>query len=178
MARNTIRSIRVFLALIIFALSGTVPAYADWENGINITAVDLSQNESVSGSVADEAFAEKVLSLVNAEREKKNINPLKSLDVLCKAADIRASEASVSFSHMRPDGRSCSTVFSDNGLSYIYAGENLAYGYNNPEELVNAWMNSEYHRENILSRNFIYAKLGCVKDTNGVVYCSLLFYTP
>jgi len=38
-------------------------------------------------------------------------------------------------------------------------------------------MNSKSHRENILSNNFTYAEAGFFKNSNGVIYCSLLMYT-
>jgi uncharacterized protein YkwD len=178
MAGNAARGIGAFLAVIIIVFSCTTQANAGWESGLNVAAVNSSQNESVSGDKAEKAFAERVLNLVNSEREKSKITPLGSFDALCKAADTRACESAVLFSHVRPDGRSCSSVFSDNALSYSFAGENLAYGYVSPEDIVSAWMNSKAHRENILNKNFVYAELGYFKDKNGVTYCSMLFYTP
>lgn len=178
MARNVARGIGAFLAVIIVAFSCTVQVNAGWESGLNIAAANSAQSDKVISVVAEKAFADKVLSLVNTEREKAKVKSLGSFDALFKAADARAYESSVLFSHVRPDGRSCASVFSDNGLSYCFAGENLAYGFDNPEDLVAAWMNSKAHKYNILNMNFAYAELGYYKDINGVIYCSMLFYTP
>ncbi|MBK6089414.1 CAP domain-containing protein [Ruminococcus difficilis] len=39
----------------------------------------------------------------------------------------------------------------------ITTGENIAYGYATPAQVVNGWMNSEGHRKNILSA--VYTKI-------------------
>ena len=36
------------------------------------------------------------------------------------------------------------------GISYRYAAENIAKGYQTPAAVVNGWMNSEGHRKNML----------------------------
>lgn len=178
MGRSAIRIVGTFLSVVIFVASCTSGAKAGWESGLNVTPQISAQNEKVKADDAKSVFADKVLSLVNDEREKAGLIPLVSSEALSEAADTRASEAAVLFSHIRPDGRSCATVFSDNKLVYFFAGENLAFGYNKPEELVAAWMNSKGHRQNNLNKNFVYAKIGCYTDNNGVIYCSMLFYTP
>ena len=37
-------------------------------------------------------------------------------------------------------------------ISYKTAGENIAKGQKTPAQVVNAWMNSQGHRENILNK--------------------------
>lgn len=54
-------------------------------------------------------------------------------------------------SHVRPDGSKCFTVLKDYGVTDTPTGENAAWGSVSPEEVVNAWMNSEGHRANILN---------------------------
>jgi uncharacterized protein YkwD len=44
------------------------------------------------------------------------------------------------------------------GIRFTYAGENIAMGQRTPQEVMNAWMNSTGHRQNILSPN--YTKIG------------------
>ena len=40
------------------------------------------------------------------------------------------------------------------GISYTSAGENIAMGQETPQEVMNAWMNSDGHRKNILNPDF------------------------
>ena len=55
---------------------------------------------------------------------------------------------------------------------YSAAGENIALGQRSPEQVVNAWMNSEGHRANILNARFEYIGVGYA-DNEGWVQ---LFY--
>ena len=103
-----------------------------------------------------------VLSLVNSERAKNGLGALKLDDRLCALADIRAKEITASFSHTRPDGTSCFTVFKQNGVTYRYAGENLAYGQTSAAAVMNGWMNSSGHRANILGKNFGKIGISCL----------------
>lgn len=103
-------------------------------------------------SGVSENFAQEVLDLVNAERGKERLKPLKLAKDLNHYAQIRAKEITKKFSHTRPDGRSCFTVVPKYG--YRILGENLAGGQRSPEEVVEAWMNSPGHRANIMNPNF------------------------
>jgi uncharacterized protein YkwD len=57
-----------------------------------------------------------------------NLNELTLDENLCKAAKIRSKEIVKSFSHTRPDGKSCFTVFDDLGIAASAKGENIAAG--------------------------------------------------
>lgn len=105
-----------------------------------------------------EKFATKVLELVNQEREKEGLQALVLDDKIMEAAEMRAKELTESFSHERPDGKSPFTALTEAGCAYGYAGENIAAGQKTPKKVVEAWMNSEGHRANILNANF--RKLG------------------
>lgn len=98
-------------------------------------------------------FQQEVLSLVNEERTKRGLSPLTYCYEAQKAADLRAEEIQKTFAHSRPDGRDCFTVFDDLKINRFMCGENIAYGYPTPEDVVIAWMNSEGHRANILNKN-------------------------
>lgn len=95
-----------------------------------------------------------VLKLVNEERRKVGAEPLTGFPALQDATYIRAAEMWEQYSHYRPDGTVCFTVLEEFGLRYNSAGENIAYGYTSPEGVMNGWMNSPPHRENILSTDY------------------------
>ena len=79
---------------------------------------------------------------------------------LCKAAQIRANEIVESFSHTRPNGKSCFTVLKDLSISYGTAGENIAAGNQSGEGTFLQWKedNKNYagqgHRRNMLGANY------------------------
>ena len=87
----------------------------------------------------------------------------------------RAKEIQISFAHTRPDGRSFSTALTDRGIRYYNAGENIAWGQQSPEEVMQAWMNSEGHRANILNPKFTKLGIGHTTDAAGRQYWSQLF---
>ena len=60
------------------------------------------------------------------------------------------------------------------GISYRYAGENIAKGYRSAESVMNGWMNSSGHRANILNVNFGKIGVGYV-ETNGTTYWTQMF---
>ena len=96
-------------------------------------------------------YRQEVLNLVNAERAKYGLQPLVMGDAkLTAAAQQRAEEIATVNSHVRPNGTKWYTVLSEYGVADAAAGENAAWGSVSPEEVVNAWMNSEGHRANIL----------------------------
>ena len=122
------------------------------------TKQTATQNSTAGFNSAYEA---EVLRLVNAERKKYGLSALTRDTGAVKAAHIRAKEIVKSFSHTRPDGSSCFTAAKEAGVTYRAAGENIAYGYGRPEQVVKGWMNSEGHRKNILSSSFTKIGIGC-----------------
>ena len=103
-------------------------------------------------------FRTKVLELVNAERAKRGVSPLRMDDKLNQAAQIRAGEILQLFEHIRLDGRDALSILEEMGIDHYSAGENIASGPTTPEEVVQGWMNSQGHRENILADDF--ARIG------------------
>lgn len=129
-------------------------------------------NESQSRTInplpmTDIQKAQEVLRLVNIERQNAGLNPLSYYYAGQAAADTRAVEIKTVFDHTRPDGRSCFSVLADYSISYRTAGENIALGFTSPEAVVQGWMSSDGHRENILNPNFTMLVVG-VRDNGWV----------
>lgn len=102
-------------------------------------------------SFQDEAYQNEFLRRVNNERAKAGLKPVQLGDSSHNsAAQRRAEEIATVNSHVRPNGTKWYTVLSEYGVTDAAAGENAAWGSVSPEEVVNAWMNSEGHRANIL----------------------------
>lgn len=118
-------------------------------------------------TVTYSAYAGEVLRLVNIERDKVGAAHLVLDGALCDAANMRAIEMDYSgnFSHTRPDGRDCFTVFSFCKISFYTCGENIAAGYPTPAAVVDGWMNSTGHKANIL--NTAFTRMGLGYSTGG-----------
>lgn len=134
--------------------------------------VDISDDNSLLASakvntVTYGAYASEVLRLVNIERTKVGVAPLVLDEALCNAANMRAIEMDYSgyFSHTRPNGSNCFTVFEFCNIDYLSCGENIAAGYATPADVVDGWMNSPGHKANIL--NTSYTKMGLGYSTGG-----------
>ena len=101
--------------------------------------------------------------------------PLAYDSKLAAAANERAEEIAEVFAHTRPDGTDCFTVLDEYGIKIWAAGENIAGYYSDPEEVVEAWMNSQGHRENILDSYFSHIGVGVYEDDDGCVYIGYRF---
>lgn len=109
---------------------------------------------------AESTQAEAVLKLVNQERRKAGVPDLKLSDKLTNIAYTKAKDMADKgyFSHESPTYGSPFNMLKHFGVSYSYAGENIAAGQKTAEEVMNSWMNSSGHRQNILNQN--YTELG------------------
>ncbi|MGN1338720.1 MAG: chitobiase/beta-hexosaminidase C-terminal domain-containing protein [Oscillospiraceae bacterium] len=120
----------------------------------------------VTGILTEEQYAEEVVRLVNIEREKYGLSPLRTNKKLMDTAQLRAQELTEYYDHTRPDGSRCFTALSQAGLNYRSAGENIAAGYSSPKAVVDGWMNSAGHRNNILSTQFTEIGVGYAASSN------------
>jgi len=119
--------------------------------------------------------ASDVLALVNSERAAQGLAALTGNNqALNRAAQKRAQEIAVSFSHNRPDGTQFSTVFGEYGLRYTSCAENIAYGYADAAAVMEGWMNSSGHRANILGGRYTEIGIG-VHEQGGRYYWAQLF---
>ena len=120
-------------------------------------------------------FAEQVVELVNPERTKAGLNAVTLDQNIASAALVRAKEIETSFSHTRPNGSKFSTALTEQGVTFKGAGENIAWGQKSPEAVMQAWMNSEGHRANILNKNFTKIGVGYYQNAAGRNFWTQLF---
>lgn len=112
------------------------------------------------------AYEQAVAGLVNAQRAQAGLPALHLDGALCLGARAKSQDMQQShyFSHTSPNYGSPYDMMRQFGISYSYAGENIAMGYQTPETVVEAWMASPSHRENILSENYSALGVGYVSD--------------
>lgn len=99
---------------------------------------------------------DQLLALTNEKRIENGLSPLTLNNQLSVAASSKADDMFIKnyWSHNSPDGTSPWDFIKGAGYTYTYAGENLARGFDNPSDVVNAWMASPEHRKNMLSPNY------------------------
>lgn len=109
-----------------------------------------------------------VIKLVNVERANAGLSPLSYDWELGRVAQYKSQDMHDQkyFSHTSPVYGTPFTMMKNFGISYKSAGENIAQGQTTAKAVVNAWMNSEGHRANILNKNYTHIGVGYVKDGN------------
>lgn len=138
---------------------------------INLETVHYFDNEAIAladssgdkSSLRSEAL--RAYNLVNEQRKNAGLDSLAWDSNLENTSNVRAMECSLSFSHTRPNNEPWYTV-----NSQIMGGENLAYGYNNASDVLEAWMNSTTHRENILYPTFTKIAISIYVTDDGTYY--------
>jgi uncharacterized protein YkwD len=142
---------------------------------------DTTSIAGVQGGNNVSSIQSMIMRLTNEQRAANGLPALAYDYNLQGAADTRASEQTVSFSHTRPNGTDWSTAVPAN--AYYFLGENLAScdGILTDESFasscVNWWMQSEGHRANILNGNYTVMAVGVAITANGM-YAVQEFATP
>ena len=114
---------------------------------------------------------ERVVEITNQKRGEQGLSPLAINSQLNEAAQRKAGDmfAFNYWSHISPSGRSPWSFFQEAGYKYLYAGENLARDFMDSQAVIEAWMNSSTHRDNLLNKNYQEIGLAVVNGTlNGV----------
>jgi len=105
---------------------------------------------------ATDIHVEQLLSLTNTKREASGLPTLTINSQLSQAAAKKAQDmfSNGYWAHMSPNGRSPWDFIVESGYRYSVAGENLAKNFSNSQGVVDAWMASPTHRDNILKSNY------------------------
>jgi len=133
--------------------------------------------DSTPAVTSDEApndLALQILTLINETRAANGLSALRYSSALQGSADIRAMESVQNFSHLRPDGSGCETAVT---VDYMVTGENLIQvtsEFATASIMLDTWMNSPTHRNNILLSSFSEVAVG-VYVQNGITYVSTVF---
>ena len=113
-----------------------------------------------------DAIEQQVVELTNKERAKYGLSALAMDKPLMAAAREKSLDMQVNnyFSHTSPTYGSPFDRMKALGIAYRSAGENIAKGQTSAAQVVEAWMNSEGHRANILNKDFTHIGVGYVKQ--------------
>lgn len=124
---------------------------------LGILSFNLLVKIDVSAENNSEAVTlENLLQAHNEYRKSEGVAELKLNNLL----NISSNKKGVvmldnqCWSHYCPPGKSPWDFFDDASYDYIYAGENLAEGYYSIDSLMQAWINSKTHRDNIIKPEF------------------------
>lgn len=140
------------------------------------TSTTPTTTTSTGNPTADE---QRALQLLNADRAKQGLPALKFNAKLTSLAERYAQDMINRgyFAHNNPEGQTPFDRMNAAGISYKYAGENLAINSSVDTAEV-AFMNSPGHRANILSSNYTEVGIGVRYAPNGSVYVVQEFIKP
>lgn len=126
-----------------------------------------------SDSKADPA---EVIRLINAERAKKGLGELKTLDSLTKAAQMRAGDISKGYIDSRPDGSSWDSVLVTAGVSskvdIEYVDESIAGGITDAAQVLYMLQNTDGAREALTDGKYNYVGVGYTRTDKPFSGCN------
>ncbi len=137
-------------------------------------------------AVQDNAYEDQVLSLINQARSSDGLNPLTIQPLLSTAALTHSTDMACNdfVDHTGSDGSTWRTRVEAEGYIYSYVSENIYVGNpdfgGTPEGALDWWMNSQVHRDNILSPKVIEIGIGYVFNPDSTYggYSPTVFATP
>lgn len=126
---------------------------------------------------ATKSIENQVIQLTNQERAKYGLKPLKANWELSRVARYKSADMRDKnyFSHTSPTYGSPFDMMKNFGISYRSAGENIAAGQTTAQQVVQAWMNSEGHRKNILSASYTEIGVGYASGGSKSHYWTQMF---
>ncbi len=138
----------------------------------NQTNTSGGQTSTTSSLTEDE---KQVFNLINQKRNEAGLSSLKINDEVQNVARIKAKDMVDNnyFSHNSPIYGTPFNMLNSFKVSYKTAGENIA-GNSSNSKAVEAWMNSQGHRANILNSSYNYTGIGVVNSSKyGKIYVQM-----
>lgn len=135
------------------------------------------------GSYLANITAEAITKFTNLERKNNSTPSLTESDILNQVAQAKADDMARRnyFAHNTPDGKTPWYWLDLFNYKYQSAGENLAVNFDTSKEVVNAWMRSPSHRENLLKGKYVETGVGIAEGYFGdkkAVYVAQFFGLP
>ncbi|MEY8843140.1 CAP domain-containing protein [Cribrihabitans sp. XS_ASV171] len=139
-----------------------------------ILAASLGGAPAFACAVPDEASAmrSEVIALGNEARSENGQQTLEQADKLAKAAQDHACwmAETGNFSHSGKNGSTIADRARAAGYNYRFIAENIAFGQEAADQVVSGWMESEGHRQNLLSARATEIGIGIAANDAGRIY--------
>lgn len=146
---------------------------------------DVLNGGSPAPNRGNTSFEAEIIRLVNQERARAGLAPLTVSGRLNQAAYLHTLDMTAISNRYGPDAGHQHTLFGttrpqlldrldaagyDTWTRSFAFGENIAYGYSSPAEVMAAWMASPGHRANILNPNFTEIGVSVLADASGRLF--------
>lgn len=123
---------------------------------MNINSISLQGTNCIWRQSEMDVEIQRVFDLLNNERFRAGLSLLRLNSKLIAAAQAHSNDMARHnrLSHTGSDGSLMVDRMRRYGYNYRWAGENIAYGQTSAQEIMQSWMNSAGHRQNILNPKF------------------------
>lgn len=136
--------------------------------------------------LAPDTFAEqakKIIALTNQTRAALGLNILKENTKLDQAAYAKTQDMLFYqyFAHISPSNKSLTSWLGEFNYSYQTAGENLAMGFSDANDVMTGWKNSETHYANLVDPDFTEIGVGMnsgMYNKVGTTFIAQMFGKP
>lgn len=134
----------------------------------NSTTTKVNNNDSIIKSYEEKnnnikISIDGIIYYTNLERTKRGLKPLVKNSYLNNSSAQKMDDMFINqyFEHMSPTGKTVADLVKEVDYKFQIVGENLALGYfEDDKALVQAWMNSPTHRDNILNPKYTEIGIG------------------
>lgn len=130
--------------------------------------------EVINTNVSYSAIESEILDLVNEYRQDKGLNSLTALTIISGVADghtnymVETGEVSHDNFSQRAE-----TLINNAGAKEV--AENVAYGYNSAQGVLNGWLNSEEHKQIIENEQYTHFGISTESNNEGRNYFTQIF---
>lgn len=145
-------------------------AFSCSTDNLDNNAEALNQNLVVPAAKPIET---QILELINNHRLSMGLNPLENMDII-KSQAYSHTEYMVETNEVNHDNFFARSNYLKANAGAKFVSENVAYGYTHAESVVNAWLKSDSHREN-LEGDFTNFDVSAEQNTNGDWYYTNIF---
>ena len=122
---------------------------------------------------------QEVVKLTNAQRKLAGLEELQTDIKLFQSARLHAANmAKQNKLEHDLDGKTMVDRLQANGYNVESVAENISWKQTTPRKLVAGWMDSDGHKKNMLSSDFIHIGVGMAKNDKGELYWVAVFASP
>ena len=123
---------------------------------VHVGLNQLSRHTGLILGYASNINVTDLLTDTNQKRKELGLSTLVLNDQLSQAAAAKAQNMFTEqyWAHVSPSKKDPWGFIRQFGYNYLYAGENLARDFGDSPSVVNAWMNSPSHKENLVNPHF------------------------
>lgn len=114
-----------------------------------------------------------ILELINNHRLSIGLNPLRNMDII-KSQAYSHTDYMVDQNTVSHDNFFSRKNYLTNNIGAKSVSENVAYGFTSAKSVVNAWLDSEGHKQNI-EGNFTDFDISAEKNADGKWYYTNIF---